>query len=226
MENGKLYLVSVPIGNLKDITFRAAEIMKQIDIIVAEDTRQAGKLLLLLGIGHKTMLSYRDQNHEMMMPRISEILASGKSVALISDRGTPTISDPGYKLVRDLLQQGISIVPVPGPVAAIAALTASGLPTDKFSFLGFLPKSSGKQAELLESFGKLPATFIIYESPFRVIRLLETIRKVLGEIQVSAVHELTKVNESVITGNVSAVIEKLKTQKQKGEWVILGRSDS
>jgi 16S rRNA (cytidine1402-2'-O)-methyltransferase len=223
MANGNLFLVSVPIGNLKDITLRAIETLKQTDVLIAEDTRQAGKLLLLLGIEHKNMLSYRDQNHEQMLPRISEILASGKSAALISDRGTPTISDPGYKLVRDLMQQGFNIIPIPGPVAAIAALTASGLPTDKFSFLGFLPKSSGKQAELLEKFGKLSATFIIYESPFRVIKLLETIRKVLGEIPVSAIHELTKVNETVVTGKVSEVLEKLKTQKPKGEWVVLGR---
>lgn len=223
---GILYLVSVPIGNLEDITLRAIKTLKEVNAIVCEDTREAGKLLQLLDLPKKQLISYREQNHERSLGYIAQILENGEDLALISDRGTPGISDPGFKLVRDLTARGIIVVPVPGPSAVIAALSASGLPTDRFIFLGFLPKSTGKQKKLLQQFAVLPATFIIYESPFRVFRLLKTILEELGEIDVAVARELTKQNEEFIRGKTSAVLNELEGKKIKGEIVVLGRASS
>jgi len=224
MANGNLYLVSVPIGNIKDITLRALEILKDADAIIAEDTRQAGNLIKLLNLPRVRLLSYRDQQHERVFPQILELLSAGKNLALISDRGTPTISDPGYKLVRDLHSVGISVLSVPGANAAIAALSVSGLPTDRFVFLGFLPRTAGKQRKLLQQFATLPATFIIYESPFRVIKLLKLIGEELGNIEIVLAHELTKLNEEIIKGRLEEVMKVMQVKKIKGEWVVLGRS--
>jgi 16S rRNA (cytidine1402-2'-O)-methyltransferase len=224
VEKGKLYIVSTPIGNLGDITLRAIEILKTSDIVVAEDTREAGKLIQLLELPKKSYFSYRDQNHEYALPIIKAYLDEGKIVALISDRGTPLISDPGYKLIRDLIDEGYSVETVPGPSSVIAALTISGLPTDRFTFLGFLPRSSGKQKKVLEQFQSIPTTLIIFESPFRLIKTLTILEKIYGDVEVAAVNELTKLHEKVFRGKLSAVLKTMQTHKSKGEWVIVVRT--
>ena len=223
--NGKLYLVSLPIGNLKDITLRALEVFREVGYVAAEDTREIGSFFAKHELPKPRWISYRDQNHDRAVPQILEILKRGEDVALVSDRGTPTISDPGYKLVRDVIEEDIEVIPIPGPTAAMAALSASGLPTDRFTFLGFLPRSKGKQGELLKQFATLPATFIIYESPFRVTKLLEIIQDVLGEIDVVVAKELTKMHETFIRGKTSEVLDQVKKLPTKGEFVVLGRAN-
>jgi len=152
MDKGVLYIVSLPLGNLEDITLRALRTLSEVDAILAEDTREIAKFLTLKSLPRKKLISYRDQNHDRVVKEIAERIEQGENLALVSDRGTPTISDPGYKLVRDLTSLGITVVTIPGPVAAMAALSISGLPTDRFVFLGFLPRSRGKQRKILGEF--------------------------------------------------------------------------
>lgn len=219
---GTIYVVATPIGNLQDITLRAIEVLKQVDVILAEDTRKSGVLLKKHTIA-TPMKSYRDQNHKRVFPMIVELLQSGKNIGLISDSGTPLISDPGYKLIQGLQQLNLNvpITPVPGPSAAIAALSISGLPTDKFTFLGFLPKGSGKRKNILETFGTLDTTLILYESPFRVKKLLSQIYDTLGNRDVFVANELTKKFERTWFGNVASLIKKFDTLQPKGEFVVL-----
>lgn len=220
MEKGKLYIIATPIGNLSDISLRAIEVLKDVDMVLSEDTRETDKVLKKYEIT-KPQLSYRDQNHNYVFPRILESLETGLSLALVSDSGTPLISDPGYKLVRDLIKNGIEIVSVPGPCAAITALTTSGFPTDKFVFLGFLPKSGGDRSKTLSIYSKLDATLVLYESPFRVGKLLKEIRSNIGERYVCLANEITKVHEKNSRGNVSLLIEAFEGKRLKGEYVVL-----
>ncbi len=225
MEKGKLYIIASPIGNLSDITLRGIETLKEVDMILSEDTRETDKVLKKYEI-QKPQLSYRDQNHNYIFPRLVESLENGLSLALISDSGTPLISDPGYKLVRDLIKKGIEIVSIPGPCAAISALVSSGFPTDKFSFLGFLPKSSNERAKLIKQYGNTESTLIIYESPYRVEKLLKEIQESLGERYVCLANEITKIHEKIIRGSVSLVYESIKGKRLKGEYVVLvGKGD-
>ena len=225
MDKGKLYIIASPIGNLSDITLRGIETLKEVDMILSEDTRETDKVLKKYDI-QKPQLSYRDQNHNYIFPRLVESLENGLSLALISDSGTPLISDPGYKLVRDLIKKGIEIVSIPGPCAAISALVSSGFPTDKFSFLGFLPKSSNERAKLIKQYGDTESTLIIYESPFRVEKLLKEIQENLGERFVCLANEITKIHEKIIRGNVGLVYESVKGKRLKGEFVVLvGKED-
>lgn len=217
---GNLYVVAGPIGNLEDITIRALDILKKADLVVSEDTRETSKLLSHFDITAK-QISYRDQNHDKVYSFILESLNVGQSVALVSDCGTPLISDPGYKLVRDLISAGIKVQTVPGPSAVIAALSVSGLPTDKFAFLGFLPKGSGQRAKLLTEYGELDSTLIIYESPYRIAKLLEEISVTLGNRTVCLARELTKVHEETVTGKVRDLLVKYADKTFKGEFVVL-----
>ena len=171
MNKGKLFVVATPIGNLDDITYRAIKTLKSVAFILAEDTRESKKLLDKYDI-HTQLISYRDQNHEKIINKIVEKLDIGLDLAIISDNGTPLISDPGYKLVRYLREEGYVISPIPGPSAVISALSISGLPTDRFSFLGFLPKSDSKRIEIFEEFFNLDTTVVVYESPKRLFKLL------------------------------------------------------
>ena len=216
--NGKLYIVATPIGNLQDITFRALETLKTVDYILAEDTRKTIKLLSFYQI-RTPLLSYRDQNHYQIFPRILAEIQSGKSFALVSDSGTPLISDPGYRLVSELVKAEIEIVPIPGANAAIAALSASGFPTDKFLFLGFLPKGKNKRQRILKDNLKLDATIIIYESPFRIIRLLSEIHEIFKHRKIVVANELTKKWEKFFRGNSEDVQKKIT--HPKGEFTIL-----
>ncbi len=220
MEKGNLFIIATPIGNLSDISLRALDILKEVDLILSEDTRETDKILKKYEI-EKTQLSYRDQNHEMMLPKVEEFLDNNLNVALISDSGTPLISDPGYKLVRELIRKGFNIVSIPGPSAVISSLVISGFPTDKFSFLGFLPKSSGDRLKILKIYGSLDSTLVIYESPFRIEKLLKEINENLGDRFVCLANEITKIHEKVIRGRVSTVLETVGGKRLKGEFVVL-----
>lgn len=220
MRPGTLHIVSGPVGNLEDITLRALETLKNVDLILSEDTRETDKLLKHYKID-APQISYRDQNHDKVFPRIWETLKEGKSLALISDSGTPLISDPGFKLVRELRARDIPVTAVPGPSAVVAALSISGLPTDKFIFLGFLPKSSGKRNDLLTTYGNLDSTLVIYESPHRIVKLLTEIQKILGSRMVCVAKDLTKMYESVLTGRVGDILKNTDVFKEKGEYVVL-----
>ncbi|MFA5776054.1 MAG: 16S rRNA (cytidine(1402)-2'-O)-methyltransferase [Patescibacteria group bacterium] len=215
-----LYVVATPIGNLEDITYRAVSVLKTADTVFSEDTRQSKKLFDRYQI--TTLLkSYRDQNHDRALQEILDILRQSKTIALVSDSGTPLISDPGYKLVRSVINAGYSVIPIPGPSAVTASLSASGLPTDKFSFVGFLPKSQGKRTEILKEFGKLDSTLVIYESPFRVVKLLQEILDTLGDREVCLACEITKMFEKFERGRVSELLHKMSTQKIRGEYTVL-----
>jgi 16S rRNA (cytidine1402-2'-O)-methyltransferase len=220
MPKGSLYIVSTPIGNMKDITLRALDVLKECDLILSEDTRETVKVLSTYQI-EKTQISYRDQNHDRVIDHILSELDSGKKIALVSDSGTPLISDPGFKLVRDVLKGGFDVLSVPGPSALISALSVSGLPTDKFSFLGFLPKSGGQRQKLLESYGGTDSTLIIYESPFRLEKLLQEILSCLGDREVCVVNDITKIYEAILRGRTEKVITLAAALKQKGEFIVL-----
>src|SRR3989344_2548867 len=196
MHKGNLYIVATPIGNLQDITLRAIDTLKKVNYIACEDTRKTGILLKSLNIGHKLMLfSYYEQTERIRIPNILNLLLNGQDVALVSDSGTPLISDPGFPLVREALKQGIKTVSIPGPTAGISAIVSSGLPTDKYIFLGFLPKKEGNRLKLLTNLKsaneKLEATVIIYEAPHRIVKTLSSVKQIFGNIKVSLARELT-----------------------------------
>ncbi len=215
-----LYIIATPIGNLEDMTHRAVRILGEVDLIAAEDTRHSLKLLNHFGIS-KPLTSYFDHNQQLKGERILNALRQGKSVALISDAGTPCISDPGYQLVRDAVAENISVVPIPGACAAITALSASGLPTDSFTFAGFPPSRQGKRRTFLSGMSSLPGTLILYEAPHRLLETLHDIREVLGERQVIVARELTKMYEECIRGSVSEVVAAVSQGIVRGEVVIL-----
>jgi len=219
--NTKLYLVSTPIGNLKDITLRVIEVLSTVNIIACEDTRKTGLLLEKLEIKNKPqLLSYYEENEQGRIPQIINFLKEGKSVALVSNAGTPTISDPGYKLVRECINENIPVESIPGPSSVLTALTSSGLPTDKFLFFGFLPKKEGKRKQILESLPK-KTTIIFFESPFRLLKTLKELKELLGDINVVICRELTKVFEEVRREKIQASINHFLEVKPKGEFVIL-----
>lgn len=215
-----LYIIATPIGNLEDITYRAVRILGEVDLIAAEDTRHSLKLLNHFGIS-KPLTSYFDHNQKFKGERILNALRRGKSVALISDAGTPCISDPGYQLVRDAVAENIPVVPVPGACAAVAALSASGLPTDNFTFAGFPPSRQGKRRTFLSGMNALPGTLVLYEAPHRLLDTLSDIREMLGERQVIVARELTKIFEEFIRGSASEVIAAVSQGIVRGEVVIL-----
>jgi 16S rRNA (cytidine1402-2'-O)-methyltransferase len=220
MTTATLYIIATPIGNLEDMTYRAVRILGEVDLIAAEDTRHSLKLLNHYGIS-KPLTSYFDHNQQFKGERILNALRRGKSVALISDAGTPCISDPGFQLVRDAVAEHIPVVPVPGSCAAIAALSASGLPTDNFTFAGFPPSRQGKRRTFLSDMSALPGTLVLYEAPHRLVGTLSDILEVLGERQVIVARELTKIFEEFIRGTASEVIEAVSQDIVRGEVVIL-----
>ncbi len=221
MNKGKLYIVATPIGNLSDMTYRAVEILNSVAFILAEDTRVSSKLMAHYKI-NPPLISYRDQNHDRIILKILEKLDMGLSLALISDAGTPTISDPGFKLVRELKQKGYDVIPIPGADAVTSSLSASGLPTDRYVFLGFLPKSDSKISTILKEYGQLDATLVFYESPNRLEELLKQILNVLGDRTVCVANDITKMYEKIETDRVSKLLESSHLIKHpKGEFVVL-----
>jgi 16S rRNA (cytidine1402-2'-O)-methyltransferase len=219
IQNGTLYLVATPIGNLEDITYRAVKVLTSVDLIAAEDTRKTKILLDHYHIS-KPMMSYYSYNEQARAPQLIEKLLAGQSIALVSDAGTPGISDPAFHIVQQALENGISIIPIPGPAAFIAALIASGLPTDRFVFEGFLPLKKGRKTkfELLKSENR---TIVIYESPHRIIKTLTDIQTVLGNRHVVVARELTKKFEEIVRGSVSSVLTELTKKTPRGEYVVV-----
>ena len=217
---GTLYIVATPIGNLEDMTFRAVRILKEADLIAAEDTRHSRKLLSHFGIT-TPLTSYYDHNQALKGERILAALREGRQVALISDAGTPCISDPGYQLVRDALAEGIRVVPIPGACAAISALSAAGLPTDSFIFAGFPPNREGKRRTFLATLATTQGTVVLYEAPHRTAATLSDICTVMGDRQVVVARELTKLFEEFLHGTASHVREQVQDGRERGEVVIL-----
>ena len=220
MSDAKLYIVSTPIGNMSDITLRALEVLKSVDLILSEDTRETDKLLKKYGFS-KPQISYRDQNHNRVIEQIKDMLKNGKSLALVSDSGTPLISDPGFKLVRELALENLKLETVPGPSAVTAALSISGLPTDKFLFLGFLPKSSVQIEKFFKKYSDIDATLIFYESPFRLSGSMKIAQKVLGHRQACVCNDITKMYEEVVRGSLEEISDHYSKKKIKGEFVVL-----
>lgn len=217
---GNLYVVPTPIGNLKDITLRAIETLKSVDYIICEDTRRAKILLNYYGIKNKKLLSYFAPHEEKKIPQILKILEKER-VALITDSGMPAISDPGYKLIKACLEKGITIEVLPGPSAFLTALVGSGLPTDRFLFLGFLPKK-GLQ-NFLKEYLNLDCTIIFYESPKRILKTLEVIDQILEKAQIVIAKEISKLHEEYIRGDLKEIKEILKNKKLKGEITVIIR---
>ena len=219
IQPGALYVVSTPIGNLDDITLRAIRILGSVDLIAAEDTRKTKFLMDHLGI-KKPLLSYYSYNEARRIPELISKLKSGSSVAVVTDAGTPGISDPAFLIIENAIQHGFRVIPVPGASAVLPALIASGLPTDRFVFEGFLPLKKGRKKRL-EQLRSEERTIIIYESPFRIERTLEDILTHIGDRPVAVARELTKKFEEVIRGNASEVLNEIRKKKTKGEFVLI-----
>jgi len=217
---GTLYIVSTPIGNLEDITLRAVRILKEVDLIAAEDTRHTGLLLRHFGI-QKPLTSYFEGNELKKKEWILSRLNQGDRIALVSDAGTPGISDPGFRLIQVAIENLIPIVPIPGPSAVITALSVSGLPTDAFLFKGFLPHKSKKRKDLLKQLEETKETLIFYESPHRLNETLKDILDILGDREIVLTRELTKIYEEILRGKVSEIQNQITKRKIKGEITLI-----
>lgn len=215
-----LYLVATPIGNLEDITLRALRTLKECDVVAAEDTRRSGQLLKHFGIS-KPLLSYFQFNEAKRSEEILERLRRGEKVALVTDAGSPAISDPGERVVRAAIEAGFRVESVPGPSALVAALTASGLPTEEFHFIGFLAHKSGQRRKKLEALKAIAGTLVLYESPYRIEKLLNELNEVFPNHQVVLARELTKKFEEFLRGTASELLEVLKKRSLKGEFVVM-----
>lgn len=221
MNKGVLFVVPTPIGNLEDITLRAVRVLQESDTVVCEDTRQTIKLLSHLKIS-KPLISFYTQNQLKRIPQIISMLESGKNIALVSDCGTPAISDPGYYLIKEALNNDITVTALPGACALITALVGSGLATDSFIFLGFLKKKTGKMKKELEIAKQTQKTIIFYESPHRILKTVEVCKEVFGEqTKMVLARELTKKFEEFIRATIKEVYENLKNRKILGEFIVL-----
>ncbi|MDH4229340.1 MAG: 16S rRNA (cytidine(1402)-2'-O)-methyltransferase [Nitrospirota bacterium] len=218
---GILYVVATPIGHLEDITLRALAVLKAVDVVAAEDTRHTQKLLTHHGI-HAQLTSYHDHNKDMKAPVLIERLLAGKNVALVTDAGTPLISDPGFFLVGEAHRAGITVTPVPGPSAPVAALSVAGLATDCYTFLGYLAPRSGARRNRLEAFREHPCTLVLFEAPHRILKTLEDIAAVLGERQVAVLREMTKQHEEIVRGTAAEIAARLgERSKILGEFTVV-----
>lgn len=220
IEEGRLYVVSTPIGNLGDITFRALEVLKGVDLVVAEDTRRTGRLLAHYQVQNR-ITSYHDYNKEKKTPVLIKKLLSGRSIALVSDAGTPGISDPCYFLVKRAIDNGIPVVPIPGASAFLSALVVSGLPTDRFLFEGFLPHKGSQRRKRLLELREEKRTLIFYESPHRIVEMLSDALEILGDRETSISRELTKKFEETVKGRLSELVAKFQLKRPKGEFVVI-----
>jgi 16S rRNA (cytidine1402-2'-O)-methyltransferase len=218
---GTLYVVATPIGNLEDITLRALRVLGSVDLIAAEDTRQTRKLLTHHGIS-RPLVSFHEHNQYRQALRLLGMLQEGNSIALVTDAGTPGISDPGYALLQVVLQHAVPIVPIPGPAAVITALSVAGLPMERFVFEGFLPPKGGKRRQRLEALSQESRTIVLYESPYRVLRLLQEIVTYLGaERRVVVARELTKRFEEIRRGTAAGLLAALQEHPVRGEYTVL-----
>ncbi len=217
MTLGTLYVVALPIGNLGDLSPRARQVLEAVDLILCEDTRRTGRLLQQIQI-QRPLLSYHEHNEERRVPEVLHRLRQGQSVALVSDAGTPLVSDPGFRLVRAAREMGIPVVPVPGPSAVIAALSVSGFPTDRFAFEGFPPRKPQRLKRYLETLRQEDRTLVFFESVHRVVKFLETLRECWGDVPVFVAREMTKMHETYLYGRISEVLPQIVP---KGEFVIV-----
>ena len=216
--NGKLYIVATPIGNLEDITIRALKILKEVDLIAAEDTRQTLKLLNHFEIS-KPLISYHRHNEDVKSNILIEKLENGENIALVSDAGTPGICDPGEEVIRKAIEEGITVIPIPGACAMINALIVSGLPTKEFNFLGFLPLNKKLRKEKLDEINKSEKTIIIYEAPHKMKNTLEDLKGILKNRKIVLARELTKIHEEFIRKNINELLENI--ENMKGEMILI-----
>lgn len=214
-------MVATPLGNLEDITLRAVRVLKEVAVVACEDTRRTKHLLQAHGISTPTT-SYYEHNEKWKGEKVLDLVRGGRSVALVSDAGTPGISDPGFRLVRDARAEGLAVVPVPGPSAVVAALSVSGLPTDRFLFVGFLPPRAGARARALDDLAGVRETLVLYESPLRVVSTLTDLLARFGDREVFLCREATKIHEEYVRGSTSAVLARLAGRTEvKGEVVLV-----
>lgn len=217
---GTLYLVATPIGNLADITHRAVQVLNDVDLIACEDTRHTRKLLQHYGITTKT-ISYHEHNEQQRAAELVARLKQGSKIAVVSDAGTPSISDPGFRLVRAAIENGVAVVPVPGPSALISALIAAGLPTDEFFFAGFLPARASARRTRLAELNAVPGTLIFYEAPHRLASALQDACEILGEREAVVARELTKLHEEIRRGRLCELAQHYANEQPRGEIVVL-----
>ncbi len=218
---GTLYIVATPIGNLEDMTHRAVRVLREASLIACEDTRQTRKLLDHYGIAAR-VVSYHEHNERTRAEELIGELEAGRSIALVSDAGTPLIADPGYRIVHEARRRGIAVIPVPGPSAIITALSASGLPTDGFRFLGFLPPKAGQRRRMLENAAESDATLVFYEAPHRILETLDELGACLGERPVVIARELTKMHEEFLSGTPESLRAELAARPSiKGEFTVM-----
>ncbi len=222
-----LHLVATPIGNLGDITLRALEVLRRVDVIASEDTRKTGILLKHFDI-HKPQISFHEHNEARAGERIMALLAEGKSVAVVTEAGTPGISDPGFSIVRRAVAAGIEVTMIPGPAALVMAVVLSGLPVHSFTYRGFPPHKSGPRRRFLEVDRESPHTLVFYESPYRLEQLLSDALLVFGDRDAALAHELTKLHESMLRGKLSELLAAVRQQPPRGEYVVViaGRGTS
>lgn len=222
---GTLFLVATPIGNLQDMTFRAVEILREVDLIACEDTRHTRNLLNHFRISNRTV-SYHEHNEKERAEELVDRLLAGESIAIVSDAGTPGICDPGFRIVQRGIDIGAAVVSIPGPAAFVAAVVSSGLATDAIYFGGFLPAKKGERAKRLEQVRDIPATLIFYEAPHRLARSLASCKSVLGDRHAAVARELTKLHEEIARGTLSSLVDRFADEKVKGEIVlIIARAD-
>jgi 16S rRNA (cytidine1402-2'-O)-methyltransferase len=219
-ERGKLYIVGTPIGNLEDITLRAIRTLKEVDLIACEDTRRTQTLLNFYKIQTRTM-SYHEHNEMTRAPELIIQMEEGSNLALVTDAGMPVVSDPGFRLVHLAVRHSIPVIPVPGASAFVAALAASGLPVDKFRFLGFLPSKKGERRKALEELKEASRTLVFYEAPHRLAEMLKDAKEILGEREIVVAREVTKIHEEFLRGTISTTLEYLKKRPAKGEITVL-----
>ncbi len=227
MNTGTLYVVATPIGNLEDITLRAARLLGEVDLIACEDTRHTRKLLEYLNI-HKPLVSYHEHNETARAEDLIDRLRSGANVALVSDAGTPLVSDPGFRVVSRAIEEALPVVPLPGPSAALAALTASGLPSDSFLFLGFLPSRASARRRTLEQAADLETTLVLYEAPHRILATLDDVDAAMAGRPLVAAREVTKLHEEFLRGTAATVREELASRPAvKGEFtIVIGKPEA
>lgn len=217
-----LYIVATPIGNLKDLSERAKEILSEADVIAAEDTRVTKKLFALLGLSTKKLfITYEDHSEQEKFQQLIDLINDGKSIALVSDAGSPLISDPGYKLVRECRKQNIYVTTIPGASAVISALQLSGLPTNRFMFAGFIPNKDKARIDLFTELKSINTTLVLYETAIRLEKSLTALQQIMPEREVAVVREITKMYEETIFGSVDEVLDKLKANPVKGEIVLV-----
>jgi len=221
LKSGTLYLVATPIGNLEDMTYRAVRTLQEVDVIAAEDTRQSRKLLSHFEISSKTLFSYHEHNKHASGPELIRYLIEGKNIALVSDAGLPAISDPGTDLVALAIENHIAVVPIPGANAALSALIVSGLPTERFTFVGFLPRDKKSVEQVLESLRMAEGTLLFYESPHRVSKTLEHMHRVLGNRRIVMARELTKKYEEFARGTIEECLAWLEEHPPQGEYCLV-----